>query len=288
MSLIVTAVIAFLSIIVPGFFLALALLKKTKLNIFEITTIGFIFGLVFPPALTWVESYFMYYINAFSFSSGLYGANVVLLTIIGIVLSVQQGAIDLGFMKSMSNKQIESEMKSNYRERLHDLRRKLSALNTDIGIVKQHEREEEELARRHAEELRKMKDVPPEELAKLQAMHLEEEKRLIEDHEREERMLLQGKPAKKEISLVWLALIFLMLFTFATRMMSISTAPKFFEFDPYFDMQSTEFLVIHGYQWLYDKSAWPTVINGTPHRIEPLFLTSRPTGTRYRTLPLIR
>jgi asparagine N-glycosylation enzyme membrane subunit Stt3 len=270
MSLIGTAIIAFLSIIVPGFFLALALLKKTKLNMFEITTIGFIFGLIFPPAMTWVESYLMDYVHFFSFSAGLYAANVVILTIVGVLLSVQQGAIDLGFMKKMSNSQVESEMRSNYKDRLQDLRRKLSTLNADINIVKLHEREEEELERRHAEEFRNLKDVSPEAVARLKEMHLSEEKRLIEAHEREERMLLRGKPEKKSINVVWLALLFLMLFTFATRMMSIGIAPKFFEFDPYFDMQSTEFLVIHGYQWLYDTSAWPTVINGTPHRIEPL------------------
>ncbi len=56
----------------------------------------------------------------------------------------------------------------------------------------------------------------------------------------------------------------LMLITFATRMLSIGITPKFFEFDPYFDMQSTEFLLIHGYQWLYDHSAWPTAAMGTP------------------------
>lgn len=191
MSAILTAIIAFLSIIVPGFFLALALLKKTKLNMFEIAVIGFMFGLIFPPTLTWLEAYLIPYVHAFSFSAGLYEANVVLLTLLGIVLSVQQGALNL----------------------------------LGQGSVK------------------------------LEVMHTVEEPK---------------QKTGKGMSWVWALLLFLMLFTFATRMMSIGIAPKFFEFDPYFDMQSTEFILSHGYQWLYDHSAWPTAINGTPHRIEPI------------------
>ena len=57
MSLIIPLIIGVLSIIVPGFFLALALLKKTKLPMFEIAVIGFIFGLIFPPTMIWLESY---------------------------------------------------------------------------------------------------------------------------------------------------------------------------------------------------------------------------------------
>jgi asparagine N-glycosylation enzyme membrane subunit Stt3 len=272
MSAILTAFIAFLSIMLPGFFLALALLKKTKLNMFEITVIGFIFGLIFPPAMTWVESYLMDYIHAFSFSAGLYATNVVILTIAGILLSLQQGAIKLDFKQNAVSPNFSSELQKNYKSRLADLRQKISSLNIDLSMVKKHQREEEELARRHIEELNRMKEIPPEERAKLEAMHLDEEKRLIEGHEREERVLLQGsnKEGMLDTKIIWAVLLIFMLFTFATRMMSIGIAPRFFEFDPYFDMQSTEFLISHGYQWLYDRSAWPTAINGTPHRIEPL------------------
>jgi asparagine N-glycosylation enzyme membrane subunit Stt3 len=270
MSLIVTVLIAFLSIIVPGFSLSFALLRKTKLNLFEIGVIGFIFGLVFPPTLTWLESYFMNYIHFFSFSVELYLTNVVVLTIIGILISIQQGTIDINAFKGMTSKQIASELQSSYDSRLVDLRRKLSALNVDLSIVRQHQREEEELKKRHAEEIRSMKAVSPDELAKLQAMHFGEEKSLIEAHEREERMLLHSTSDKKEINVIWIALMALMLIAFGSRMLSIGIAPKFFEFDPYFDMQSTEFIIIHGYQWLYDKSAWPIAINGTPHRVEPI------------------
>ena len=278
MSLIVTALIAFASIMVPGFFLALALLRKTKLNLFEITVIGFIFGLIFPPTLTWLESYLMNYIHAFSFSAGLYGANVVALTLVGVALSFQQGAIDLDFLRSKPSAEIAAKMHKDYRERIAELRGTIGLLNTDLRLIKEHEREEEDLATKHEEETRRLYDAGPEERAKIEEMHRSEEKRLIESHEKEERLLLEGKQprdhhAKKEkgnVNIIYLALLVMMLAAFGTRMMSIGITPKFFEFDPYFDMQSTEFLLIHGYQWLYDHSAWPTAINGTPHRIEPI------------------
>ncbi len=274
MSLILTALIAFASIMVPGFFLALALLKKTKLNMFEITILGFIFGLIFPPTMTWLEAYLANYVHAFSFSAGLYGANVVALTIIGVALSFQQGAINLDFLKRKTGTEIASQAHKDYRERVAELRRTISSLNRDMRLIKEHEREEEDLARKHEAETLSLRDAGPEERAKIGEMHRAEEKRLMESHEREERLLLEDKhTAKKEkggTSLIWYALLALMLITFATRMLSIGITPKFFEFDPYFDMQSTEFLLIHGYQWLYDHSAWPTAINGTPHRIEPI------------------
>jgi len=272
MELILTALIAFASIMVPGFFLALALLKKTKLNMFEISVIGFIFGLVFPPTLTWFESYFINYIHFFSFSAELYIANVVFLTIAGIALSVWQGVIDLSFLRGMTSREIKSTMEKDYRGRLLELRNTISMLNSDLTLVKKHEREEEDLARSHAEEAKKIAGMAPEEMARILAMHLGEEKRLMEEHEREERMLIAGTGEKKEFKVnpIYLALIFLMVFAFATRMMSIGIVPSFFQFDSYFDMQSTEFILTHGYQWLNDHSAWPTAANGTAHRIEPI------------------
>jgi asparagine N-glycosylation enzyme membrane subunit Stt3 len=274
MSLAATVLIAFVSILVPGFFLALALLKKTKLNLFEITVIGFIFGLIFPPTLTWLESYLMNYIHAFSFSAGLYGANVVVLTLLGVALSFQQGAISLDIFKRKTGPQVSAQMHKDYRERITELRSTIASLKLDLRLIKEHEREEADLARKHESEIHSLTGAGPEERAKILEIHGAEERRLIESHEREERLLLQGGDrAKKEkgvTSWIWLALLALMLLSFATRMLSLAATPTFFEFDPYFDMQSAEFLLIHGYQWLYDHSAWPTAINGTAHRIEPL------------------
>ncbi|MDE1874178.1 MAG: hypothetical protein KGI04_03610 [Candidatus Micrarchaeota archaeon] len=271
MSLIVTAIIALLSIILPGFLLALALLKKTKLNMFEISAIGFMFGLIFPPTLTWLESYLMNYVHIFTFSSALYAANVIILTIAGIALCVQQGVLDLGMLKHEPMGKIEKEASAAYKQRLSELRAKLASLSIDTDLIRKHQSEETELARRHAEERARSQSLPQEERSRLEAMHSAEERKLIEEHEREERMLLQNKkPEDTRAMVVWGTLLVLILLTFGTRMMSIGIAPHFFEFDPYFDMQSTQFLISHGYQWLYDTSSWPTAINGTPHRIEPI------------------
>ena len=76
MSLIIPLIIGTLSIVVPGFFLALALLKKTKLHMFEIAAIGVIFGMIFPPTLIWLESYLIPISPIFSFSNTLYYAYV--------------------------------------------------------------------------------------------------------------------------------------------------------------------------------------------------------------------
>ncbi len=272
MSLIVSALVALISIILPGFFLALALLKKTKLNMIEISIIGFMFGLIFPPTLTWLESYLMNYVHAFTFSSALYGTNVILLTIIGIALCVQQGVLNIGFgSTTKSEGEIAHQATAAYKKRLVALRVRIAELSIESNLVRDHEKEEEELVRRHAEENARMRSLPHEERAKLEAMHAAEEKKLLEEHEREERTLVSGGSKKdRNTKIIWGLLIFLMLLTFATRMMSLGITPHFFEFDPYFDMQSTEFILIHGYQWLYDHSAWPTAINGTPHRIEPI------------------
>src|SRR5271157_827166 len=177
MSLIVTVLIAFISVLVPGFFLALALLKKTKLNMFEITVIGFIFGLIFPPTLTWLESYLIDYVHLFSFSAGLYGANVVLLALLGIALSFQQGAISLEFLKRKTGAQVAVQMHKDYRERITELRRTIASLNMDIRLIKEHEREEADLARKHEAETRSLRDVGPEERAKIEEMHNAEEKK---------------------------------------------------------------------------------------------------------------
>jgi MFS family permease len=91
MGAILIAIIAFVSLFVPGVLLALALLKKTDLHIFEILTMGFVFGLIFPATLTWIESYAESSIHFFTFSLGLFEINCLILTIIGLILCLQQG-----------------------------------------------------------------------------------------------------------------------------------------------------------------------------------------------------
>lgn len=266
MSAIATFLVALASIMFPGFFLALALLRKTKLNMFEIIVMGFIFGLIFPPALTWVESYLIPYVHFFSFSANLFFLNVILLTILGIALSFQQGV--LLFWKSGQDSKMERK------ERASELRKTMAAMSVDMSLTKKHEKEEEELARRHAEEKEKLKEAGPEERRRIEEMHKEEERRLLESHEMEERKLIENPSGKRDLLLPGLAifgiLLILMLIAFGTRIANLSAAQHFFEFDPYFDMLSTKSILVYGSQWLYDHSAWPTAVNGTPHRIEPL------------------
>ncbi len=191
---ILVAFIAFLTAIIPGFLLALALLRQTGLHLMEIIIIGFIFGLVAAPVMTWMESYLISSIHFFSFSLSLYLINTLVLTVIGLALCLWQGAF---------------------------------------------------------------KDFRSEFLPK------------------------KGEPqqphmGKKVSWLVWAALIIIMLSVFATRMQSIGIAPKFFEFDPYFDMVDTNQILAFGQQLACDPSAWPVPSTpqqcavGSVHRIEPI------------------
>jgi len=274
MSILLIGIEAFFSIMLPGIFLALALLKKTRLSLFEISVIGFIFGLIFPPMAVWLESYLIPYIHIFSFSASLYNANVVLITIIGIVLCFQQRVFTIKGTTSyiFGVKQQPEELRSeDFKERIAKLRSEIKSYGIDLRIVNEHEREEEELAARHRDEMEMLRSAAPEERARISGMHVEEERKLVEEHEKEERALLEGAaPKNKNNNIMWTILLLLMLFSFGTRMLSIGIAPRFFEFDPYFDMMSTQYILTYGYQLLYDHSAWPTVATGTIHRIQPI------------------
>lgn len=179
---IIAILIAFFTIFIPGMLFALALLRKTELNLFETSVIGFIFGMILPATLTWLEAYLINYINFFSFSLTLFLFNCILLTILGIILCYWQGVF---------------------------------------------------------------KDFKQDFLTKI-----------------------EGK--REPHWWIWALLIVIMLSTFATRMFSIVTAPQYFEFDPYFDMIDTQYILTYGQQLLLDPSAWPVVAAGTNHRIEPL------------------
>jgi asparagine N-glycosylation enzyme membrane subunit Stt3 len=274
-------ILGFLSIMVPGTFLALALLKKTKMPLFEIVVIGFIFGLIFPPGFTWGEAYLIPYIHAFSYSEGLYNANVILLTVIGIILSFQQGVFDLSAFKKKSRLEVSKEeiketgsIKSEYNAEIVQLRKNIAELGIDLSLIQKHRRIEEELIKKNEREMQIITN--PEEREKVASIHAKMETELIKQHEIEERKLLEyvenkAKPkAPKNMTLVWGLLFAFMMFAFFTRIANIGAAPTFFEFDPYFDMQSTQYILVYGHQLLYDHSAWPTLINGNIHRIEPL------------------
>ncbi len=190
MFLILAVLIAFLAIMLPGLPLALVLLRKTELNLFEIVIIGFVFGFMAPAILTWLESYLISFSSFFSFSLGLFAINTIVITIIGLVLCWQQGVLK-NFKQDFLSKEQEHERGPSHR-----------------------------------------KTAPQ--------------------------------------WWVWALLLILMITTFATRMQSIVISTKFFEFDPYFDMIDTGYILTYGQQLLLDPSAWPAVPGGTNHRIEPL------------------
>ena len=52
---------------------------------------GFVFGLIAPATLTWLEAYLINYIHAFTFSLQLFEVNALLLTIIGAALCYRDG-----------------------------------------------------------------------------------------------------------------------------------------------------------------------------------------------------
>ncbi len=277
MSLIIPLIIGTLSIVVPGFFLALALLKKTKLHMFEIAVIGVIFGMIFPPTLIWLESYLIPISPIFSFSNTLYNVNVVILTIIGIMLSLQQGAF--GSFKpsffSGSESAVKKQIEKDYRKRIASLRSAISELGADIRIIEMHKEEELSLQRKHQDELDLLGSAGEEERQKMIESHRDEERRLFEKHEMEEKNLLSsGKTSaiteKPKSNMIWFALLGIMILVFASRMLSIAQAPVYFEFDPYFDMISTQYILTYGHQLLYDHAAWPSLVNGTYHRVQPL------------------
>ncbi len=279
--MILAVIIGILAIMVPGFFLALALLRRTGMNWFMLVVWGFIFGLIFPPTMIWAEAYLIPYIHAFTFSAGLYNANIIVLTIIGIVLSFQQGALSFDELRSWMNFNrnkssfSSSTVHAHYKVRVSELREKISRLSVDMKIVRQHEREESELAQRHAEEMQTLRghNAGAEEMQSVQNAHAEQERKLYEEHEREESMLIskEDKSSKSNhLTLVYGILLILMLLAFASRIVNLSVAPKFFEFDPYFDMISTQSILTYGYQLTYSHSAWPTLVNGTIESIQPI------------------
>ncbi len=179
LGLILALILGFIAIIIPGFFLSLALLKKTGMNMIELLVMSVIFGMIAPATLTWLEAYLINYIHAFSFSLGLFLANCLLLTVIGIVICFWEGAF--------------KDFKSEF---------------------------------------------------------------------------LSTMPVFKNP--MWIALLVLMLLTFVTRMLSIGIAPTFFEFDPYFTMVDTQYIVTYGQELLQDPAAWPAIVGGSDHRVEPI------------------
>ena len=274
---------------IPGVLFALALLRKTELHMFEIVVIGFFFGLLAPATMTWIESYAISYVHAFTFSLGLFETNVLVLTIVAAALAYQQGVFqDLkrAYSKSARSGEAKEEInrinadEGNYRKRLAETRHRLRQFESAKSIIAKHIEEEESLARNHANEKRVLSNFTEEERKKAIALHEAEEAKLAAEHEREEAMLLrnlengQAQQERKRTPTtankwVWIILLAIMLLTFATRMMSYVITPNFFEFDPYFDMLDARAILTYGYQPYITHGAWP-IVNGTVTRVQPL------------------
>ena len=68
----------------------------------------------------------------------------------------------------------------------------------------------------------------------------------------------------------WVLFIIIFLSAFVTRFMNVSVSPTFFEFDPYFDMISTQYILTYGQQIPFDHAAWPAITTGVNHKMQPL------------------
>ncbi len=286
MDILLVGIIAFLTLTIPGELFALALLKKTKLGLFEISIIGFIFGLVAVPTLTWLESYLMNYVHFFAFSLALVEVNALVLSIVGIILCLWQGVFKLNLSNPASRKSEakaeEAEldiMKQREAMELSELRHQLRSFDAAKSIIEKHIEEEKVLSERHTRELNAI-NLSEQDKQRINALQSDERNRLIKDHEQEERILLNklsSNAAKTvaaksgmQINKTYLVLALLMLLVFGTRMMSVGITPKFFEFDPYFDMLSAESILTFGYQIYLSPSAWPVVPQGTSMRMQPV------------------
>ena len=178
------------------------------------------------------------------------------------------------FLSGMGGRARERSTKGN----LGSIRSRLNRFSRGKEIVRLHIQEESGLATKHNSELNAISSLSQEERSKIESMHRGSMEQLREEHLNEESVLLQDlESSRGPVSTVlkppwwvWAILLALMLVTFYTRMQSIVIAPKFFEFDPYFDMIDTHYILTYGHQLLLDPSAWPVVAAGTNHRLQPL------------------
>ncbi|MGC8537451.1 MAG: hypothetical protein ACP5MZ_00500 [Candidatus Micrarchaeia archaeon] len=288
-----TGFIAFFTMFIPGVLLAYALLRKTGLHTFEKLVIGFIFGLIAPATLTWIDAYLMPYIHLFEFSLPLFEVNALIITIVAALICWKEGVfndfsqyISTKAKRAVEERQIRVVEHAESME-LSELRANLRGFEKAQSIIKQHEDEESALKQKQEAELSHASGLGEEEKAKISELHNKALADLVGKHVSEEKGMLNALKAEQaEIVLkskssetsthrsvpswVWWVLLLFMVITFATRMLSVPITPTFFEFDPYFDMLATEHLLTFGYQPLLSHSAWPVISNGTVMRIQPL------------------
>ena len=278
MSVAIPIIIAFLSMFVPGVLLALALLKGTRLHLPEILAIGFIFGMVAPATLTWLDSYLMGYFHFLAFSLGLFEANALIITVVGALLCWREGVFSDIINGLKGNvRQEKAAVEHERRAELSDIRSRLSGFEKARALVDRHEMEEQALRKKHAEELKLVSSFNEDERRSVLALHSKDELALEERHVHEEAAALaklEHEPAKTGLKAVpmwvWVVLLALVAVTFATRIVNIGVSSTYFQFDPYFDMLNAQRIVALGYQPLNSPSAWPAMVNGTVTRVQPL------------------
>jgi hypothetical protein len=269
-----SVLIAIVSLFVPGILLSFALLKKTELHTFEIVSIGFIFGIIAAPAMTWMESYLINYFHFFSFSLWLFELNCLILIIIGLALTFKEGILQdfVSWTRNLLGGATNPE--SRVSRDLNDARSYLTKYDRGNEVIAKHKEEENGLKSRQQAEMAAATFKADEKQIMIYN-HRDALLRLMKSHAAEEKALaesLQGAryKATKPHWIIWAVLLVLILLTFYTRILNISIAPKYFEFDPYFDMIDTHYVLTYGHQLLLDPSAWPVVAAGTNHRIEPI------------------
>ncbi len=291
LNIILTTITAFITLFIPGELFALALLrKKTNLNLFEISIFGFILGLIAPATLTWAEGYLSNSMHIFAYSLGLFEANAVVLSIIGLILCVQQGVLFSRDGSITRKSAAKDEIKAinteerKYRNDINSIREGLSKYESAKSVIHAHIEQEELIRQRQNEELSRAGNLTQDELRSISAAHARELDRITKDHEQEESSLLSKlerdpnftQQAGSRFSLnlrqnwVWALLLLIMLVAFSAMMLSIVIAPHFFIFDPYFDMLAAKSILAFGHQYYLSTSAWPVVPAGTVMRVEPL------------------
>ncbi len=280
MSAILAIIVAFITLFVPGELLALALLRKTKLNLVDISIIGFVFGLVATPTMTWVEAYLIPYMHFFTFSLGLFEANALVLTIIGIILCFWQGVFSFSKLQELAKPKVKD--KSLYQQSIEEVRSRLDSYEKGKNLVENHKAEESESLRHYEDSLEKLEG---EQKADFEKEFKERNSAMLLDHKQEEIAMLEKLTSQKtsdkesntanlmdKIKIHWVyeILILLIIASFLIGMESEVIAPIFFQFDPYYYMIGTEALLTYGYQPQYTYFAWPTISKGVITRAQPL------------------
>ncbi|MEM4064613.1 MAG: hypothetical protein QW582_00140 [Candidatus Micrarchaeaceae archaeon] len=271
MDILLVAIIAFLTLFIPGILVALALLKGTKLHPFEIFMLGGLFGMILPATLTWMESYLIPYSPFFSFSLSLFEINALVISIVALAIGYKEKAFD-GIIYT-----IKYWFGNGSPKHSAALSREQLAENAEVRkLIEMHVREEAALRSEQEKELAALENLP-EEKAKLIAIQEEKLNMRINAYLEEERRLyarLSGEKGaiSKPKNWVWYLLFAIMVMTFLTRMLSFGITPNFFEFDPYFDMLNAQRLLVFGFQPQYSHSAWPVLANGSVMRVEPMMI----------------